>query len=331
MKLSAFHDGRPFALLGPGFTGGGFVLVRALAPVREDATDAAVLFVPYTGLDVSIRAFSGEVVRFDSLELDVAPVQVNVEPERTEFAEAVETIRARIAAGDVYQVNLTQRCALGEVDARALVSRFCARAVPRFLAWLRLPGGAELVSASPECLFALDSTRIRVEPMKGTAPADEAEALEASGKDRAELAMITDLMRNDLTPLCEPRSVQVTAARKLLRLPYAHQTVSEVEGVLRPDVKLTDVLRGLHPAGSITGAPKRAAVEQIALLETSPRGPYCGTLVWRDGPRATASVLIRTAFRERGGWRYGVGGGITWRSTPQGEWDELQTKLGALR
>jgi para-aminobenzoate synthetase/4-amino-4-deoxychorismate lyase len=150
-------------------------------------------------------------------------------------------------------------------------------------------------------------------------------------KDRAELSMITDLLRNDMTPLCEPRSVQVMAERKLLRLPYALQTVSEIEGRLLPGVKLSDILVGLHPGGSVTGAPKKAAMELIERLERTPRGPYTGGLVFREGERVMASILIRTAFLEDGGWWYGVGGGVTWNSTADGEWRELLTKLGALR
>jgi anthranilate/para-aminobenzoate synthase component I len=91
------------------------------------------------------------------------------------------------------------------------------------------------------------------------------------------------------------------------------------------------VLAALHPGGSVTGAPKRAAMALIDALESTPRGPYCGVLVFCEEARATASLLIRTAFRRGEGWLYGVGGGVTWRSTVEGEWQELQTKLGALR
>jgi para-aminobenzoate synthetase component 1 len=243
----------------------------------------------------------------------------------------VEAIRAKVAAGDVYQVNHTVRCALGPQAPAAILSRLCARGVPRFLAWVRLPDGTELVSASPECFFTLDGRTLRVEPMKGTAAVGEDARLEASVKDQAELAMITDLLRNDLTRVCVPKSVRVRAARRLIRLPYAVQAVSEVEGQLEAGTSLTRVLEALHPAGSITGAPKRAAVATISELEETPRGPYCGALLFREGARATASLLIRTAFRDGEGWQFGVGGGITWRSTVEGEWRELLIKLEALR
>lgn len=332
MKLSSVDDGGAFALLGPGFCGEGFVLLRALREAPVDAERTRLVYAPYAHLPTPPLGFEGRLERLDALELDVAPAHLTPVLEERGFASAIETIRERIAAGDVYQVNLTQRCALGRQMPAALVARLCARGLPRFLAWVRLPDGTEWVSASPERLFAVEGRRIHVEPMKGTSSATDAAALEASDKDRAELAMITDLLRNDLTPLCEPRSVRVVCPRRLLSLPYAVQAVSEVEGVLRDGVPLSEILSGLHPGGSVTGAPKRAAMALIAALETQPRGPYCGALVFREAQqRATASLLIRTAFLERGAWHYGVGGGVTWRSTVAGEWAELETKLGALR
>lgn len=331
MRLSQIDDGGSFALLGPGFAGEGFVLLGSLAEIAAEDGRARLYFAPYANPGVPPRALTGAEVRFHALELDVPPAQLSPRLAEDRFAEAVETIRERIAAGDVYQVNYTVRCALGVQSPAALVARLCARGVPRFLAWVRLPDGTELVSASPECFFAKEGRRIRVEPMKGTASLAQAHGLEASQKDHAELAMITDLMRNDLTPLCVPKSVRVLEARRLLRLPYAVTTVSDVEGLLREGVEVPEILSALHPGGSVTGAPKRAAMALIAALETTPRGPYCGALVLREGERATASLLIRTAFRDGEAWQYGVGGGITWLSTVEGEWAELHTKLGALR
>jgi anthranilate/para-aminobenzoate synthase component I len=329
VRLSQVDRGAPFALLGPGFGQGGFTVLRELAAVEVDHPRARLCLLPYEG--TRAQAFAGATERAERLELDVPPATLHAEADPVAFAQAVEAIRSRIAAGDVYQVNHTVRCALGVQEPSALLARLCARGVPRFLAWVRLPDGTELVSASPECFFALDGRTLRVEPMKGTAAAGEEARLEASLKDQAELAMITDLMRNDLTRVCRPKSVRVRAARRLLRLPYAVQAVSEVEGQLEEDVSLSRVLGALHPAGSITGAPKRAAMAVISELEAGPRGPYCGALVFREGTRATASLLIRTAFRAGDGWQFGVGGGITWRSTVEGEWRELLIKLEALR
>jgi para-aminobenzoate synthetase/4-amino-4-deoxychorismate lyase len=167
--------------------------------------------------------------------------------------------------------------------------------------------------------------------MKGTARPGAGGQLEASEKDRAELAMITDLLRNDLAQVCRPRSVRVAAERRVLELPYALQTVSDVVGELEQDKTPLDVLATLHPGGSVTGAPKRAAINMIRELEGASRGLYCGSLGFWTGERSTFSLLIRMATRTPAGWIYGVGGGIVFDSDPREELEELETKLGVLR
>jgi anthranilate/para-aminobenzoate synthase component I len=286
--------------------------------------------VPYEGRGREAPGFDGEVTVLDG---PVLPEPAVVEPTLDDAGHtaAVETIRAAIAAGDVYQVCLTVRARLAPVPGAALLARMAARGLPRFAAWVRLPGVGEFVSASPELLFAIEGARIRSEPMKGTVGPRGSAALAASEKDRAELAMITDLVRNDLTPLCRPHSVTVRAARRFVRLPYATQTVSDVEGELQPGVTALDALEALHPGGSVTGAPKTAARAMIARLERAPRGAYCGALGLAVGGRTTVSLLIRTASRDADGWVYGVGGGIVYDSDPQAEHRELRVKLGALR
>lgn len=324
MKLSEVARLPSFALLGPGFTGRGHVLVAPLVPDHERP---CVLYAPY---ESGPTGFSGEIVAFERLELDVAPAVVTTAFDEGAFVRGVATIREAIAAGDVYQVNLTTRVGLGDVAPEALFALLCRRGPPRFAAWVRAPG-LEFVSASPELFFELDGARVRAEPMKGTAPPGMQAWLEASAKDDAELAMITDLMRNDLARVCVPRSVRVEHERRYLELPYAVQAVSDVVGTLPPGVGVRELLAALHPGGSITGAPKQAAREMIGRLEPQPRGPYCGALVFAREGRAVASLLIRTASRDGGGFTYGVGAGITWDSDARTELCELQTKLGALR
>jgi len=304
-------------------------------------TSPELWFAPYETPGAAARCYLADRVERGPLELDVAAAAAAVVPALAEqaFAEGVEEIRAAIAAGDVYQVNLTTRVelaavsgsTLGAVSGSTLAALLCRRGVPRFFAWVRLPDGHEFVSASPELLFAYARRRIRVEPMKGTAAAGHEEALAASNKDRAELAMITDLMRNELTPICEPGSVQVVNPRRVIRLPYAVQTVSDIEGELLPGIGPRAVLAALHPGGSVTGAPKAAAMRIIGALETTPRGPYCGTLGLCRGEHATFSLLIRTAARTATAWTFGVGGGIVWDSSAALELEELRIKLGALR
>jgi para-aminobenzoate synthetase component 1 len=123
----------------------------------------------------------------------------------------------------------------------------------------------------------------------------------------------------------------VRAERRLLELPYAVQAVSDVEGELLPGVTALDALDSLHPGGSVTGTPKRAALAMISRLEPSLRGAYCGALGVTDGGRTTASLLIRTAGRDRDGWVYGIGGGIVYDSDAAAEYEEILVKLGALR
>jgi anthranilate/para-aminobenzoate synthase component I len=124
--------------------------------------------------------------------------------------------------------------------------------------------------------------------------------------------------------------VRVEHERRVLPLPYALQTVSDVAGELLPTATPLAVLAALHPGGSVTGAPKPAALAMIGELETGPRGAYCGTLGVRDGERSVFGLLIRTAERGAGGWEYGVGSGVVYDSDPARELDELRVKLGAL-
>jgi anthranilate/para-aminobenzoate synthase component I len=327
MKLTELETLPAFALLGPGFGGGGAVLLTELRPASRAPR---LIFAPYETRGRDALLFDGEVRSVDALELSPAAA---LEPrlDATGHADAVAVIREAIAAGDVYQVCLTVRARLAPVSGAALLGRMASSGLPRFAAWVRLPDGVEFVSASPELFFEIEGGRIRSEPMKGTALADAAGTLAASDKDRAELAMITDLVRHDLTPLCRPRSVVVRNERRFVHLPYATQTVSDIEGELLPGVTAIEALDALHPGGSVTGAPKRAARTMIDRLEHSPRGAYCGALGFVADGRTTASLLIRTAIRDAAGWVYGVGGGIVHDSDPGLELAELHVKLGALR
>jgi anthranilate/para-aminobenzoate synthase component I len=328
LSLAALRATSSFALLGPGFgEGNEWTLLTELSSAETGA--AALWLASYETPGAHGRRLAGRAEPV-SVSFEEAPTPT-VTLEAEGFPEGVAHIRDAIAAGDVYQVNLTVRARVAAVDGAALLSRLCRRGVPRFAAWARLPGGPELVSASPELLFEVHGRRVRAEPMKGTAPPERRAWLEASEKDRAELAMITDLLRDDLNRLCEPGSVEVPCARRFIELPYAVQTVSDVTGLLRESVTLREVLGQLHPGGSVTGAPREAARAVIAHLEPSPRGVYCGALGLERGDRARFALLIRTAERqEDGAWTYGVGGGITWDSDPAAELEEVRLKLGAL-
>ncbi|MBI4081600.1 MAG: chorismate-binding protein [Candidatus Lambdaproteobacteria bacterium] len=334
MKLSALEAQDSFALLGPGFGAGGMLLLSGLRPGRRRFP--RLVFASFEGAGRAATVLGADSCHTVEVEFDVQPPLLDARFAARGYRAKVQRIRDSIAAGDVYQVCYTVRARLECASGAALLAAICGRGLPRFAAWVRLPGGPEFVSASPELFFEIAGSRIHAEPMKGTASAGAAAALEQSEKDRAELAMITDLIRNDLTPICRPRSVRVPCERRIVELPYAMQTVSDVTGILRAGVTPLDALAALHPGGSVTGAPKPAALRMIRELEPEPRGAYCGALgLWRkDG--ATFSLLIRTAQkdtaqREPGGWVYGLGGGIVYESSAARELDELHTKLGALR
>jgi para-aminobenzoate synthetase component 1 len=248
------------------------------------------------------------------------------------FGTAVEDIRAAIARGDVYQVNLTRRlsaplpadasmAALG--GALALGNPAPHAAVVDIPAW-----GVRAASASPELFLARQGRRVWSSPIKGTAPSIG----ELLPKDRAENVMIVDLVRNDLGRVCEPGSITVPSLLDAEAHPGLVHLVSTVEGRLRPDVGWPELIAATFPPGSVTGAPKLAAVAHLERLEPCPRGLYCGTIGWVDADRGQGAlnVAIRTFFVEDGRLCFGTGGGITWESTAAGEWAESELKAARL-
>ena len=253
-----------------------------------------------------------------------------------QFREKVESIRADIRDGRFYQVNFTTRLhADFSGDARAFYAALQLAQPNGYHAFIDL-GGAQLLSVSPELFFTLNDGKVTTQPMKGTAPrgdtpeADEriAWALTHSDKERAENLMIVDLLRNDLSRIAAPNSVEVAALFALQPLPSVWQMTSTINASLREGLGLTDVLRALFPCGSVTGAPKVEAMRAIRDLESAPRGSYCGAIGYVapavDGRiRACFNVGIRSVWIELGQATCGVGGGITWDSTVEGEWAEV--------
>lgn len=332
LKLSTLVNEHDFVLLAPGFTGASkeWTLLREARLTEDDTSERSVLLGRYETPGRAAMRLTG-VFEEVEIEFDVGAPRLTWSLDENGFVDDVEAIREAIAAGDVYQVNLTRPAWVECASGAHFLSALCRREIPRFAAWFRLRAVWEVVSASPEMLFDLDGRRLRAEPMKGTAAADQRAWLEGSVKDQAELAMITDLLRDDLNHLCLPRSVHVPSARRYLELPYAVQAVSDVEGELRDEVDVRSVLAQLHPGGSITGAPREAARLVINRLEGAARDFYCGFLALQNGQKTRAALLIRTAQRTEGTqWRYGVGGGITWDSKPHDELEEVRLKLGAL-
>jgi para-aminobenzoate synthetase component 1 len=249
------------------------------------------------------------------------------------YVTACEEVRRRIGCGDVYQVNVC-RVLEHPLDERADVLALAARTTvgnpAPYACVLRLPT-TELVCASPELLLERAGRTVTTGPVKGTA----ATAAELLDKDVDENVMIVDLARNDLSTVCAPATVRVPDLLRTEEHPGLVHLVSRVSGELREGLGWADVLRGLLPAASVTGAPKSTALRAIADLEPVPRGPYCGAVGWVHGDRCRLAVGIRTFWtaRDEGGrrvLRFGTGAGITWGSDPQGEWRETQLKAARL-
>ncbi|GAA4769943.1 aminodeoxychorismate synthase component I [Stakelama sediminis] len=253
------------------------------------------------------------------------------------YADHAETVAGHIRDGDIYQANLTFQATVpaeGHVLAVYAALRRRARAGYGAAVWT---GQNWLLSFSPELFFALEGGRLRVRPMKGTAPRgttpeeDKAlvEALRSDPKQRAENLMIVDLMRNDLSRIARPGSVAVPEKFGIETYPTVHQMVSGVTAELAPGKDAVDVLGALFPCGSITGAPKIRAMQVIAEVEQGvPRGPYTGAIgrIDADGD-AMFNVAIRTLWSGEGGrFRIGLGSGYVADSEPRREWEECLAK-----
>jgi len=249
-----------------------------------------------------------------------------------EFTAGVRTIRAAIAAGDVYQVNLTRRLSAPVppgADVAALGAALAEGNPAPYSAVVRLPAvGCHVASASPERFLSRDGDLVESRPIKGTAPDPRG----LTGKDRAENVMIVDLVRNDLGRVCDFGSVDVPALLALEQHPGLVHLVSTVRGRLRSGCGWADAIDATFPPGSVTGAPKLAALEQIAALEPVPRGVYCGAVGWvdADAKRGDLNVAIRTFWVEDDQLHLGTGGGITWDSEPADEWAETELKARQL-
>jgi para-aminobenzoate synthetase/4-amino-4-deoxychorismate lyase len=265
-----------------------------------------------------------------------------LEPGRSAHAEAVRKVRAAIAEGRTYQVNLTARLrARHDGDPLALWDRMRRAQGAGYHAYLDT-GRHVVASASPELFFRADGRRITTRPMKGTRPrgrwpAEDAAleaALRASAKDRAENLMIVDLLRNDVGRVARSGTVRVPRLLDVERYRTVWQLTSTVTGELREDVGLVDLFRALFPCGSVTGAPKISTMGLIAELEDLPREVYCGAIgVVRPGGDCVFSVPIRTVWidRGRGVAEFGTGGGVVWDSTPASEYRELLAKSVVVR
>jgi para-aminobenzoate synthetase component 1 len=252
------------------------------------------------------------------------------------YRRAVARVREHVLAGDVFQANLSQRFdAAFRGDPVALFRRLAAAHPAPYMTYLDVGGGRAVLAATPERFLKVTGRAVETDPMKGTRPRGRTPAedrrlrreLLESEKDRAELAMIVDLSRNDLARVCGAGTVRVTAPRRLLRFARVHQAIGVVEGRLAPGKDRVDLLEAAFPPGSVTGAPKVRAMEVIDDLEGEGRGPYCGAIGWLDaGGDMDLAVAIRTVLVSGTRASYRVGGGVTLRSDPRAEWQETLDK-----
>jgi para-aminobenzoate synthetase component 1 len=258
---------------------------------------------------------------------------------RAGYLEAVARAIEYVHAGDCFQVNLSQRLLYPFAGAPLeLYARLRERSPAPFAGYLDL-GEFAIASASPERFLRVSDGAVESRPIKGTRPrsadpaADAAAAaeLEASAKDRAENVMIVDLLRNDLGRVCAYGSVRVPEVCRVESYRFVHHLVSAVTGQLRAGLTPLDLLRAAFPGGSVTGAPKVRALEIIAELEPTARGPYCGSLgyVGFDGA-ADINILIRTFTVGKGWAQFPVGGGIVADSDPRREYEETLHKAAGL-
>ncbi|RDV82308.1 aminodeoxychorismate synthase component I [Ammonifex thiophilus] len=255
------------------------------------------------------------------------------------YCEAVIRAKEYIAAGDIFQVNLSQRFSLPRLfDPREVYLRLRAINPAPMAAYLNL-GEWQIVSASPERFLQVRNGRVETRPIKGTRPrgsdpvndARMREELWHSEKDRAELTMIVDLERNDLGKVCRPGSVRVPELFRLEEYATVFHLVATVQGELAPGKDLVDLIKAAFPGGSITGAPKIRAMEIIEELEPVRRGIYTGSIGYLgfDG-NADLSIVIRTLIFRKERVYFQVGGGITSDSDPYAEYLETLDKARAL-
>ncbi len=303
-------------------------------PTALDSSGFWVVVLPFEGMPLFARFARRRPMRGKPARQWVGPpIEAwTSNLDKDGFCDRVNLVRMAIAAGDVYQVNLTRRLSAPlppDPDILALGSALAGGNPSPHAAVVRLPDhGIHLASASPERFVRRDGPVVTAQPIKGTAATPEG----FLDKDRAENVMIVDLVRNDLGRVCEWGSIEVPDLCAVEAHPGLSHLVSTIRGRLRRTVGWAELLGATFPPGSVTGAPKLAAIDLIQRLETVPRGPYCGAIGWVDADRGIGdlNVAIRTFWFDEGNIHLGTGGAITWDSDPIGEWEETELKTNRL-
>jgi len=307
---------------------------RAASRIRavKQALGASVVHQPMSACNHSLPDFAPQ------FPLESHP-RVTSTFSRENYLRTVERVIDYIHAGDIFQANLSQRlltrASSGPVDLYARLRLVNPAPFAGLMQW----EDWSIVSASPERFLSVTNGEIETRPIKGTrqrkrgpeADLFTRDELRQSEKDRAENVMIVDLLRNDLSRVCLSGTVRVPQLCMVESYETVQHLVSEVRGQLDPQSTIWDLFRVTFPGGSISGAPKVRAMQIIAELEPTVRGPYCGSLFYVGADGKTDSNLLIRSFVQRHGWlQCHVGGGIVAQSNPEAEYEETLTKAAGM-
>jgi anthranilate synthase component 1 len=334
LRLPAAEGGLPVA-----------AALRCPAALLRDRESGRAWLVTEPGADALLPGLHAEVAAAMAMATDLppwqSPAQIEEDPPRR-YLDAVAEALQRIAAGDVFQVNLARgwRVRFAQAPAAAALHERLAHANPAPFAGLFVLAEGAVVSASPERLLRLREGVADTRPIAGTRPrlpgdddAARREELLAHPKERAEHVMLVDLERNDLGRICAPGSVQVDEWMSIESYAHVHHIVSNVRGRLRAGVTPGQAIAAVFPGGTITGCPKVQCMRTIAALEGTGRGAYTGAMGWLDASGdMDLNILIRSAELEGDTLRFRTGAGIVADSVPARELDETRAKArGMLR
>lgn len=279
---------------------------------------------------------------WDSLPASPCIHRLSSNMDKSHYLEIIQQTKEEIFKGNFYQANITRKF-FGECNAAIPVERVFStltKISPAPYSALIKLGGRSIISSSPECFLSIDTKgNISARPIKGSikresdAQTDQIamSTLQNSQKDRAENLMIVDLMRHDFSRICKVGSIQVRELAQLYSYATIHHLVSHIEGVLRGNINMAEIFQACFPPGSMTGAPKIAAMQWCQQKEEIERGVYSGAIGWLGANnQADFSVVIRTIITEGNRFEFQVGGGIVADSTPESEWEESLAKAAAL-
>ena len=318
----------------PQFWMGG-VLARDLVEVSSDPSCLAdgEFWAISTTYEGEFRAAKFKTITNEPFSTILTTMRVSGKWEsstsESEYIQYVEKIREEIASGGVYQVNACRRLSIKSSATLDLAFANILKSNPApFASYFRF-SELEIASASPELFLTRDGDQIKTSPIKGT---KRSSSEKFGNKDRAENIMIVDLVRNDFGRVCHHGSVHVPGLLERQHHPGLDHLVSTVEGELRPNVGWPELIEATFAPGSVTGAPKIAAVRKIHELEPVDRNIYCGSIGWVDADRSIGelNVAIRTFWVHEDRLCFGTGGAITWDSTADGEWAETELKADRL-